>query len=76
LFNVSSTFYYLKFVTRPIFDEDPMSCYTAKDSDSACPKMEAKTLGSTLKIGLVGLVETHVYFFFRNKTHIQELDNL
>jgi len=24
LFNVYSTFYYLKFVTRPNFDEDPM----------------------------------------------------
>ena len=32
--------------------------------------MEAKTLGYTLKIGLIGLVETHVYFFFRNEnTH-------
>ena len=34
--------------------------YTGKDSDSAWPKMEAKTLGYTLKIGLVKISFRHI----------------
>ena len=44
LFNVCSTFYYLKFVTRPIFDEDPMQAHFYQKSFKKILSLDAVVL--------------------------------